>query len=106
MKQYIDKAKETINFNSPAMLEGNKFYQRNRIIDLACSFYCNDSANFHMLYDEHRPDIIEDEDRARHYGQPIGTQIGWCNFTTTNKFFDHMARVKWLMKKEMRGYDD
>jgi len=100
MRKYIEEAKERINFLSPLMLEKNKFYRRNRVIDLACSIYVNDPANFIKLYSWATPDIVTTEDRAIHFGVSIGTQVGWIKSEVTSQYFDEVARVKWIFKKE------
>ena len=100
MKKYLELAKERINFSSPLMLEGNRFYYRNRVIDLACSIYVNDPYNFWKLHRWVEPDIVENEDRAIHFGVPIGTQVGWIKSAVTRQYFDEVARVKWVFRKE------
>lgn len=100
MKKYLELAKERINFSSPLMLEGNRFYYRNRVIDLACSIYVNDPDNFWKLYSWVEPDIVTTEDRAIHFGVSIGTQVGWIKSAVTRQYFDEVARVKWIFRKE------
>lgn len=102
MKDYLDEAKRIINHNSSAMIAGNKFYRRNRIIDMAITIYVNDSKNFKKLYEWVTPDIVNSEYRSIHYGVPIGTQIGWNKSAVTSKYFDEVAKIKWILRREFK----
>lgn len=74
--QYLKKACESLNFNSPILLRANKYYKRNRVIDKAVSLMVADNHPFFFDHNQRlRVDKIECEDRARHYGLPIGSVL-------------------------------
>lgn len=97
MKQYLINAVEHINPTSPVILENNKFYHRNRVVDMATSRYLE--ANPHLVYEHGREDIVSCKDRAQHYGVRIGTSLGKKYMFHKSNHLSINANIKREMKK-------
>ena len=71
---YIETAKSRI-LCVPQEWTGNKFYLRNRIADLAVYLLSHEPENWAEFYEYSRPDVIQCQDRANHYGVKIGDTL-------------------------------
>lgn len=94
MQNYINQAKLFVNPNSTKILENNKIYHRNRIIDKATTLYVSDVGNLKSLYNWVKEDIVTDEYRAQHHGVKIGTIIGWTTSPKDDQYYAKVAKIK------------
>jgi hypothetical protein len=100
MRDYIDKATEFINPNSPLILSKNSIYLRNRIIDKATSLWADDPTNYPTLYKWFSKDIIRSQERADHFGKAIGSHTGkYITSPIDQDYYNRLAKVK----KEIRS---
>jgi hypothetical protein len=96
-QQFVNQALKTINTSSPKIVNNNKIYYRNRVIDLAVRLAIKDKTILLQLYDEVYPSIANDETRANHYGVKIGTIIGYHGWNKNHS--DYWKRLAKLYKQ-------
>lgn len=97
MIEYITKAIDSINHNSPNWIHGNKWFRRNAIINMATSLYLKD--NLRLTYEYVHKDIVNDQLRAEHHGVKIGTSLGIKGTLPRKDRYIQEARIKRQMKK-------
>lgn len=102
MNSYIIEAIKRINPKSQRIVENNKFYYQNRIIDLATQLYVMQPKNLKSLYSWVAEDIVEDKERAQHYGVIVGTKIGYRTSTKDKQYYSKLAKVKREIKHIVR----
>lgn len=96
-QSFIQTAINTINPNSPKIK--NKFYHRNRVIDMATRLAIKDKIVLQQLYDQVYPEIIECEYRANFFGKPIGTIIGYKGYNKNHSdYWKRLAKIKKQIK--------
>ena len=97
MIEYITKAIDNINHNSTNWINGNKWFRRNVIINMATSLYMKDNPRF--IYEYVYEDIVKDELRASHHGVRIGASLGIKGTLPRKDRYIQEARIKRQIKR-------